>query len=231
MTGKLYRSLFMVLYWTNIPRFRWYEGRRTWSSIQATSRSFLRLLAFSLPPSPSEQQYQDIRAIAQIVEAFSHAAMFHLRDESASSQQCVRELLPLSLLDTLTTTASISSPDSPIETDRAYAGLNINNSNTRTGEPNIPLSLITALHTQLNVYHTTSPSAGAGATSIDSATWSSCIGCLEKFTVDLTSLERIRDSRSSFFPLLCPWLTKSVEYPLLQLQFLSFSACSKLQST
>lgn len=100
---------------------RWYEGRRTWASITATSRSFLRLLvslgvgsavecsvadyhltqAFASPPfaAINPAQSRAMNDLAQTVVAFSWATMFRLRDLPGVDHPELRALLPSSLLE------------------------------------------------------------------------------------------------------------------------------------
>lgn len=157
---------------------RWYEGRRTWASIQSTSRYFLRLLAFSLPSSlPGTKEdlisSEHVRSVGRLVVAFSYSTMYHLRDETGTSYPGLRQLLPPSLLQSYESTSTLT---------RELA--------TR----NLPIGLIRAMQSELIAYHTVN--SKIETTVLDNATYSSCLGCLEKFTSDFTSLERIRDSKS-----------------------------------
>ncbi|KAM0752022.1 hypothetical protein T439DRAFT_199296 [Meredithblackwellia eburnea MCA 4105] len=144
---------------------RWYEGRRIWASIQSTSRTTLRLLIFSLPPSTAPYSIsphsEAIHELCQIVCAFSVACTRHLRDEFGVSQYPeLASLLPPALI-------------------AAYPP---------NGSPprNLPLLLIRTMHAYLNELK--------NADAIDGNTWSGCQSGLNAFTDQLTSLERVRDT-------------------------------------
>ncbi|BGP16009.1 hypothetical protein JCM10213_005440 [Rhodosporidiobolus nylandii] len=163
---------------------RWYEGRRIWASIQSTTRTFIRLLIFSLPPpshAPSTgdtQRDRALRELCSLVCAFPFACMYRLRDEPGVQHAELRALLPPALLEayrstpasarasrppSLDSSTSFVESSSASEHDRAIAGLNAPPSQERyhpralpNGEPsNLPLSLIRATHAYLNAFHET----------------------------------------------------------------------------
>ncbi|BGP39928.1 hypothetical protein JCM10450v2_003907 [Rhodotorula kratochvilovae] len=161
---------------------RWYEGRRTWAAVTTTTRTFLRLLVFALPPpssSPSDaQRTEAIRELCSLICAFPYSCMYRLRDMPGLAHPELRKLLPAALLDAYASTPasarrrpSISSTSSSSfvehstasESERALAGLNTTPSPARirpralpTGEPsNLPLSLIRATHAYLTAWHET----------------------------------------------------------------------------
>ncbi|GAA5977638.1 hypothetical protein JCM11641_006883 [Rhodosporidiobolus odoratus] len=126
---------------------RWYEGRRTWASIQSTTRTFIRLLTLSLPlpstaPSSVDSQRNDaIRTLAHLICAFPFACMYRLRDEPGVSHPELRGLLPPALLEAYcstpasargtrrpsldsTSSTSFVESSSATENERAIAGLN-----------------------------------------------------------------------------------------------------------
>ncbi|KAI5479148.1 hypothetical protein MNV49_004008 [Pseudohyphozyma bogoriensis] len=197
---------------------RWYEGRRTWASIQSTARTTLRLLVFSLPPpSPTNtRQSAAVHELCSIVCAFSYATMEHLRDRPGVSSPQLRALLPADLLDAYELTpekvrrnASFDKAvhhSSASEGARAVAGLNLPTSSARaypwalaSGAPtNLPLSLIRTMHAYLNAFHSTPAASEASLNpdtpALDAPTWASCLGSLKEFTDQLTALERVRDT-------------------------------------
>ncbi|GAA6002360.1 hypothetical protein JCM10207_001081 [Rhodosporidiobolus poonsookiae] len=208
---------------------RWYEGRRTWASIQSTTRTFIRLLVFSLPapsdsPSTADKQREKaIKELCSLVCAFPFACMYRLRDQPGTTHAELRGLLPAALIEAYnstpasargprrpsidsTSSASFVESSSASESERAIAGLNAPPSPERyrpralpTGEPsNLPLSLISAIHSYLNAFRETplpSKDAPDAATpAIDGATWATCLGSLKEYSDQLTSLERIRDT-------------------------------------
>ncbi|GAA6060070.1 hypothetical protein JCM10212_003031 [Sporobolomyces blumeae] len=127
---------------------RWYEGRRTWASIQQTTRTMLRLLVFALPPpgatplstddGSSARQTQSVMELCSLVCAFPFACMYRLRDQPGVSHPELRRLLPEDLLDTFrsttaeerrpsigsTSTGSFVDHSTATEEERAIAGLN-----------------------------------------------------------------------------------------------------------
>ncbi|GAA5928595.1 uncharacterized protein JCM15063_003917 [Sporobolomyces koalae] len=128
---------------------RWYEGRRTWASIQSTTRNMLRVLVFALPPPSgtpldvehnSSRQSHAVQELCSLVAAFPFACMYRLRDQPGVSHPELRQLLPEALLDTFRTTptedrrrrpsigstssASFVESSTATEEERAIAGLN-----------------------------------------------------------------------------------------------------------
>ncbi|GAA6027298.1 hypothetical protein JCM8097_002570 [Rhodosporidiobolus ruineniae] len=144
---------------------RWYEGRRTWASVQSTTRTFIRLLVFALPPPSSApgasdtQRDKAIRELCYLVAAFPFALMTRLRDEPGLSHPQLRKLLPPALLasyasssvssssarptlDGHPSSTSIVESSSASESERAISALNAKPSAARyipralpTGEP------------------------------------------------------------------------------------------------
>ncbi|GAA5824220.1 hypothetical protein JCM11251_001573 [Rhodosporidiobolus azoricus] len=135
---------------------RWYEGRRTWASIQSTTRTFIRLLIFSLPPpsssssTPSSDPQRDhaIRELCYLVCAFPFACMYKLRDEPGVTHRELARLLPPALVEAYRSTPSSARSDprpsinpssstsfvessSATESERAIAGLNAPPSSSR----------------------------------------------------------------------------------------------------
>ncbi|GAA5851325.1 hypothetical protein JCM8547_004207 [Rhodosporidiobolus lusitaniae] len=126
---------------------RWYEGRRTWASIQSTTRTFIRLLIFSLPAptsSPSASSAEREKAISELLNlvcAFPFACMYRLRDQPGVLHPELRSLLPSALLgaysstpasarktrrpslDSTSSTSFVES-SSASESERAIASLN-----------------------------------------------------------------------------------------------------------
>ncbi|GAA5916587.1 hypothetical protein JCM6882_002552 [Rhodosporidiobolus microsporus] len=140
----------LVGFRTSTAYDRWYEGRRTWASIQSTTRTFIRLLIFSLPP-PSNAPYANanddqrdkaIRELCHLVCAFPFACMYKLRDQPGVTHAELARLLPPALLASYrstpasarrptrrpslesTSSASFVESSSASESDRAIAGLN-----------------------------------------------------------------------------------------------------------
>lgn len=159
--------------------------------------------------------------LAQTVVAFSYATMYKLRDQPGVSHPELRALLSPSLLQAYSDiptlagrrTTSVDGSghvhhSSASESTRALAALNTEPEPRRRSKhhlavvpassTNLPLSLIRVMHALLNEFHT-AKMASAGAPDahtpvLDDATYSACIGYLNQYTDQLTSLERIRDS-------------------------------------
>ncbi|GAA6012288.1 hypothetical protein JCM11491_007083 [Sporobolomyces phaffii] len=134
---------------------RWYEGRRTWASIQATTRNMLRVLVFALPPpsgsplasadEPLSRQSETVQELCSLVCAFPFACMYRLRDQTGVSHPELTQLLPEPLLQAFRSTPSrerrpsIGSTDSTsfvehstaTEEERAISGLNSTPSSSR----------------------------------------------------------------------------------------------------
>lgn len=91
---------------------QWYEGRRTWASIQSTTRNLLRVLIFALPAPSGVPSAQDterdtaMRELTSLVCAFPFACMFRLRDSPGVSHPELRNLLPPALLAAYSSTPS-----------------------------------------------------------------------------------------------------------------------------
>ncbi|GAA5981764.1 hypothetical protein JCM10908_004600 [Rhodotorula pacifica] len=161
---------------------RWYEGRRTWQGIQATTRNLIRTLVFALPPPSSSphdaQRSAAIKELCSLVCAFPFAVMYRLRDQPGIEHAELRDLLPSSLVDSYRATpldvrdrppasqksgSFVVQHSSAPEEERAIAGLNAPPSKERffphalpTGEPtNLPLSLIRAMQAYLAAWHET----------------------------------------------------------------------------
>ncbi|POY71815.1 hypothetical protein BMF94_5176 [Rhodotorula taiwanensis] len=159
---------------------RWYEGRRTWQAVQATTRNLIRTLVFALPP-PSNSPYDAQRAAAvkelcSLVCAYPFALMYRLRDQPGIDHAELRALLPDTLLEAYRATPlqarsrpsvasqtgsfTVESSKAP-EEDRAIEALNAPPSTERffpralpSGEPtNLPLSLIRAMQAYLSMWH------------------------------------------------------------------------------
>ncbi|KWU46143.1 UPF0187-domain-containing protein [Rhodotorula sp. JG-1b] len=205
---------------------RWYEGRKTWQGIQSTTRNLIRTLVFTLPP-PSNSPYDAqrtaaIKELCSLVCAFPFSVMYRLRDQPGIEHAELRNLLPVTLIESYRSTplqarerptaatekrgSFVVEHSSAPEEDRAIAGLNAPPSAERfyphalpTGEPsNLPLSLIRAMQAYLAVWHETklpsrdSPSEGTSV--LDGVTFAACNNALKEFTDSLTALERIRDT-------------------------------------
>lgn len=210
-------------------RCRWYEGRKTWQGIQSTTRNLIRTLVFTLPPpsnSPHDaQRTAAIKELCSLVCAFPFSVMYRLRDQPGIEHAELRNLLPVTLVESYRSTplqarerpaaatekrgSFVVEHSSAPEEDRAIAGLNAPPSAERffphalpTGEPsNLPLSLIRAMQAYLAVWHETklpsrdSPSEKTSV--LDGVTFAACNNALKEFTDSLTALERIRDSEST----------------------------------
>jgi len=174
--------------------------------------------------SSNSRQAESVSEICSLVCAFPFACMYRLRDQTGVSHPELRRLLPEALLETFratpssdrrrpsigsTSSGSFVEHSTAAEEDRAISGLNAPPSINRfvpyalpTGEPsNLPLSLIRATHAYLNAFHAT-PMASKGQPSsedpaLDGVTYGTCVGHLKEFSDQLTSLERIRDSKLS----------------------------------
>ncbi|GAA5980764.1 hypothetical protein JCM5350_006380 [Sporobolomyces pararoseus] len=127
---------------------RWYEGRRTWASIQSTTRNMLRVLVFALPPpsgSPLStnddslsRQSKTVQELCSLVCAFPFACMYRLRDQPGVSHPELHRLLPEPLLQSFrstptedrrpsigsTSSASFVEHSTANEEERAISGLN-----------------------------------------------------------------------------------------------------------
>ncbi|TKA54360.1 hypothetical protein B0A53_03455 [Rhodotorula sp. CCFEE 5036] len=205
---------------------RWYEGRKTWQGIQSTTRNLIRTLVFTLPPpsnSPHDaQRTAAIKELCSLVCAFPFSVMYRLRDQPGIEHAELRNLLPVTLVESYRSTplqarerpaaatekrgSFVVEHSSAPEEDRAIAGLNAPPSAERffphalpTGEPsNLPLSLIRAMQAYLAVWHETklpsrdSPSEKTSV--LDGVTFAACNNALKEFTDSLTALERIRDT-------------------------------------
>jgi putative membrane protein len=199
-------------------RCRWYEGRKTWQGIQSTTRNLIRTLVFTLPPpsnSPHDaQRTAAIKELCSLVCAFPFSVMYRLRDQPGIEHAELRNLLPVTLVESYRSTplqarerpaaatekrgSFVVEHSSAPEEDRAIAGLNAPPSAERffphalpTGEPsNLPLSLIRAMQAYLAVWH-------EKTSVLDGVTFAACNNALKEFTDSLTALERIRDSEST----------------------------------
>ncbi|KAK4702832.1 ion channel-forming bestrophin family protein, partial [Phenoliferia sp. Uapishka_3] len=151
---------------------RWYEGRRTWSSIQSTSRNTLRLLLFALPSSTSSQPTSSassgINELCSLICAFSIATLHHLRDQSGINYPDLQSLLPPSFL-------SVYAPSTA-----GHAHLK------REVPQNLPLVIVSNMHQRLNNLK--------AEDLIDAGTCGASQSALNSFTEQLTALERIRDT-------------------------------------
>lgn len=152
--------------------------------------------------------------------------MYRLRDQPGVSHPELRALLSPSLLEAYSdiptlagrrttsmdkTTGNIHH-SSASESTRALAALNTESFQPRrhtkhhlavvpASSTNLPLSLIRVMHALLNEFHTAKLASGGAPDPntpvLDDATYSACIGYLNQYTDQLTSLERIRDSESA----------------------------------
>ncbi|KAL8278914.1 hypothetical protein RQP46_008583 [Phenoliferia psychrophenolica] len=152
---------------------RWYEGRRTWSSIQATTRNASRLFLFALPADPAlaASAALGLNDWRLLLCGFSIATMHHLRDEYGCSYTDLRTVLPPALLRTC---------ESPEAGDSgAVLG--------KGGVPkNLPLVIIRTMHALLNDMK--------AKNELDAGTWAGGQSTLNQLSDSLTALERIRDT-------------------------------------
>lgn len=159
----------------------WYEGRRTWSSIQATSRNTFRQFLFAnasqIPPLANSPAAANLHEFCMLLCGFSIATVHHLRDEFGVSYSDLRSILPTSLLSTCENAPTIG----------AVAGRQAGPTPGQGGVPrNLPLVIIRTMHVALNEMKATA--------AIDAGTWSTGQAALNQLSDHLTALERIRDT-------------------------------------
>lgn len=183
---------------------RWYEGRRTWAAIQATSRTLLRTLSLSAPTVTNPAQARALRELSSLVVAFGYATMHRLRDQPGIDHPELAALLPPSIVHAYA--AAPAPPTLPggvehsnaSEPERATAALNLPDEverarwSPRAGEvpSNLPLFLLRAAQASLMATR-------VGEAQLDGGVYGATTAALQAFTEQLTALERIRDSGSS----------------------------------